>query len=82
MLLNNNIAFKTMKKLNAYYKKISEQKLLYKLYKQDLLKTNISQMQFEELLVDEITNLRSDCKKILTGVSIGIVLVIILKNIF
>ena len=82
MLLNNNIAFKTKKKLNAYYKKISEQKLLYKLYKQDLLKTNISQMQFKELLVDEITNLRSDCKKILIGVSIGIVLVIILKNIF
>jgi hypothetical protein len=63
-------------------KTMAENSLLKKLNKQGITRSDISDVKFQELLVDEIEILKADGKKVGTGVGIGIVLSLITGGIF
>lgn len=68
--------------LNKNIKQIAENNLLRKLNKQGLVRNDISNDKFIELLDMEIEILKSDGKKIGTSIGVGIVLTIITGGLF
>lgn len=61
---------------------MAENSLIKKLNKQGIKRSDISNEEFEELLLDEIEILKADGKKVGAGVGIGIVLSLITGGIF
>jgi hypothetical protein len=63
--------------LNGSLRSIAESSLLKKLNKKGLSRSDLSDMEFETLLADEIEIVKTDGKKVGTGVGIGIALTIL-----
>ena len=61
---------------------MAESSLLKKLNKQGVTRSDIPDLKFEELLVDEIEILKADGKKVGAGIGIGIVFSLITGGLF
>lgn len=63
-------------------KKMAESNLLKKLNKQGIKRTDITEEKFAELLDMEIDILKSDGKKVGTGIGVGVALTILTGGLF
>lgn len=63
-------------------KKMAESNLLKKLNKQGIKRTDITDEKFAELLDMEIDILKSDGKKVGTGIGVGVALTILTGGLF
>lgn len=69
-----NITKKTKFTLKKEIKNIATKNIIKKLEKQGISYKELSALEFNDLLQDEIEILKSDTKKIATGVGIGLVI--------
>lgn len=67
---------------NESVRKMAENKLIKKLNKQGLSRSDIGEVKFQELLEMEIDIIKNDGKKVGTGIGVGIALSILTGGMF